>query len=101
YRRYAHRRPRPPPRGAAASPHPSTAPAAARPSSGARRSTARAPMRSRAPASELELAPPLVALARQVDEPVEQLAVRDPRVLEELRVDARCREARDRVQLVH
>src|SRR5205823_11872590 len=50
----------------------------------------------------LELQPraPLVALQRELDQPVEQLRVRNPGGLEELGVDARRREARDRIQLV-
>ena len=48
----------------------------------------------------LEAGPAPVAVERQLDQPVEQLRVRDPRRLEELRVDARRREARDGVQLV-
>ena len=43
---------------------------------------------------------PLVALEGQVDQPIEELGVRHAGRLEELRVDARRREAGDRVQLV-
>ena len=43
----------------------------------------------------------LVPLEREADQPVEQLRVRDPARLEQARVDARRREAGDRVQLVH
>ena len=46
-------------------------------------------------------APALVAFERERDESVEELRVRDPGRLEELRVHARRREARDRVDLVH
>src|SRR5436189_5127230 len=43
----------------------------------------------------------LVTLHRQVHQAVAELRVRDPVGLEELSVDARLREARDRVELVH
>ena len=42
-----------------------------------------------------------MALERERDQAVEELRVRDSRCLEELRVDARRREPRDRVDLVH
>ncbi len=48
----------------------------------------------------LEARAALVALERQLDQPVEQLRVADAGGLEEARVHARRREARDRVQLV-
>src|SRR5205085_7296267 len=44
---------------------------------------------------------PFVALDRELDEAVEELRVRDPRGLEQARVEARSRKPRDRVQLVH
>ena len=53
----------------------------------ARRADARAPL-------VLEPRPPLVPLERELDQPVEQLRVRDARGLEQLRVHARRREAR-------
>src|SRR6185312_8294051 len=48
----------------------------------------------------LEARAAVAALESELDEPVEQLGISDPRGLEELRVDARRREAGDRVQLV-
>ena len=52
------------------------------------------------PSSVLEVGAARVPLEREVDQPVEELAIRDPRRLEELGVDARRREARDRIELV-
>src|SRR5205807_1757664 len=51
-------------------------------------------------ALEQKPAAALVPLQRELDQAVEELRIRDPGRLEQLRVDARRGEARDRVQLV-